>query len=454
MSQVTVIGLRPVWLRMLLLVPVALVLYGAWFVVRWHIGNTMASPQTGPDMELAQAAVKLAPDDPQTHFTLARLRSRTFLPEELAEAKRLLEQATALAPNDYRLWVDLGRAREQAGDPEGGARALRRAIELAPHYAEPRWFLGNLLLRQGRYDDAFAELRLAGERYPQRFRAQVFNLAWQVYGGDTARVAATVGDSAQARATLAAYLLGVRRSEEALSLWANLSAADKRAQHEIGRTFWQHLLSAQQHHRALSIYREIAPEGTPIPTIGQILNGGFEEDIAAPGSSPFGWQMGQTGQARVHLDARLSRGGERSLRLTLNAPDAFEWQNLSQLVVVEPQARYRLQYYVRTEELKGIAAPLVQVTSTTEPIQVFASSEALPEGTSDWRLVNLEFATPAQTEAVVLRIVRGECLYMVCPIFGRIWYDDFDLQRLTGSGGAAGRTGRGGADGNANSGSR
>ena len=453
MDQLAVINLRAKWQRLLLVLPVALALVGVWFVVRWHIGNTLASPQGAPDLELAQAAIKLAPDDPQTHFTLARLRSRTFLPEELAEAMRLLEQATALSPNDYRLWMELGRAREQAGNAEGGERALRRAAELAPHYADPRWFLGNLLLRQARYDEAFAELRLAGERYPERFRAQVFNVAWQVYSGDITRVAAAVGDSAQARASLAGYLLSLGHKDEALRLWATLSAADKRAQRTTGETIFQNLLAANQYHAALNIYREIAPEGEPTPALGQIMNGGFEEEIAAPGRSLFGWQVTQAPQARIHIDPRVGRSGERSLRVTLNAPEAFEWRNLSQFIVVESQARYRLQYYVRAEELKGLGTPVAYVLDAGSRGQL-ASSETLPEGTSEWRQVALEFTTAARTEAVMLIIARGDCPFPTCPIFGRIWYDDFNLQRLSGSGRADGRTQQGGAASNAHAGSR
>src|ERR1041385_6402279 len=53
----------------------------------------------------------------------------------------------------------LGIAQEQAGDPAKAEQALKRAVALAPAYAYPHWYLGNLLLRNNRYDEAFAELQ-------------------------------------------------------------------------------------------------------------------------------------------------------------------------------------------------------------------------------------------------------------------------------------------------------
>src|SRR5207248_5094136 len=101
-----------------------------------------------------------------------------------------------------------GRARAALGDTDGGIAALRRAVELAPNYAEQRWHLGNALLRAGRNEEAFAELRRAADADPDKYRPQVFNLAWQVYGPDMARVIDAVGKTPAARAQLVGVLAG------------------------------------------------------------------------------------------------------------------------------------------------------------------------------------------------------------------------------------------------------
>ncbi|HZB46047.1 MAG TPA: hypothetical protein VE360_12415, partial [Pyrinomonadaceae bacterium] len=147
-DQISFINVRPVLLRVPLIVVAGAALFAAWCGVRWLVGNTMA--ESARDFETGESAVRLAPDDPYARLQLARLRRVSLLPEELPEALRQYERAAALAPNDYLIWTELGRARASAGDAEGGIRALRRATELAPSYAQPRWHLGNVLLRAGR----------------------------------------------------------------------------------------------------------------------------------------------------------------------------------------------------------------------------------------------------------------------------------------------------------------
>src|SRR5688572_2945874 len=186
-DQIVLINVRPVWARAPLAVLAVLALWAAWHGVRWGLGNTMA--ETAPAsyasdptaaFESAEAATRLAPRDPLSHLMLARLHQISFDPAGVPVALREYEQAAALAPNDYLVWTEAGRARGALGDPEGGVETLRRAVALAPNYAQPRWHLGNALMRAGRMEEAFAELRRAADADPT-LRPQVFNLAWQVY---------------------------------------------------------------------------------------------------------------------------------------------------------------------------------------------------------------------------------------------------------------------------------
>src|SRR5205085_5765135 len=139
-----------------------------------------------------------------------------------------------LAPNDYMIWTELGRARATAGDMEGGVAALRRAVALAPNYAEQRWHLGNVLLRAGRTDEAFAELRRAGDADPDKYRPQVFNLAWQLYGPEMERVLDAVGKTPEVRGYLVGVLVGRGRLDDALKIWTGLGAEGRRAQVAAG----------------------------------------------------------------------------------------------------------------------------------------------------------------------------------------------------------------------------
>lgn len=438
-DQLKLIEVRSTFKRALLLLPVALALVGCWYAARWYLGNEMAS--VAPEIEqnalsIAQTAVRFAPDDPWTHWVVADLDKQSFEPDQLTEAVRQYEAAARLSPNDYRWWMSLGSAREQAGDSSGGETALRRAVELAPAYFWPRWYLGNLLLRQGRGDEAFAELRRAGDANPAQ-RPQVFNLAWQIYGEDIQKFNAVIGNSAEARAQLASYLVGRERASDGLRVWSSLNEAEKKEQRATGQTLLTTLLATKRYHAALEIARDIAPDKSLVPEIGQFVNGGFEKEVGASGNaSVFGWQVKPVAQVQIAIDPRQRRGGARSLRIVFNSPSTLLFNNISQLVPVEASTPYRFECSVRTQDLKSAGTPIIQIVDAMDENRALATSTPLANGNNEWQPITLDFKTPPQTEAVIFRISRASCSESaggVCPIFGMVWYDDFNLQRAGAS---------------------
>ncbi len=432
-DQATSIEVRALWRRGLLLVPLFVALVCLWYVARWCLGDTMA--EWLPEEGAARAAVRLAPADPQAHFTLARLAERSFEPEQLVVAVKEYEQAATLSPNDYRLWFQLGRARGLVGDDAGSERALRRAVELAPNYPEPRWYLGNLLLRAGRTDESFVELRRAGEADAIKFRPQVFDLAWHVFRADVAAVLSVVGDSAETRAGLAAYLLKQQRLDDALRLWSALTPAQQQEQRATGEQIVQTLIAAKRYRATLAVQRDLLGQrqggqstSELVPDVGQLLNGGFEAPVGPPGKSWYDWQVTPVAQVQLNLDEHVKHSAARSLRLVFNATSALDFHHVAQLVVVAPQQRYNLSYFVRTEELKSASTLLTQLVDAADQAHVLVASAPLANGASDWQQVTLDFTTGAQTEAIVVRLVRAPCAEAVCPLFGKVWYDDFNLQ--------------------------
>lgn len=433
-DQVALINLRPVWARVPLLLLALAALYCGWVGVRWGMGNTMAetapaSYATDPTaaFESAEAATRLAPRDPFTHLMLARLNQASFDPTAVPRALEEYEQAAALAPNDYMVWMEAGRARAALGDTEGGVATLRRAAELAPSYTYPRWHLGNALLRAGRTEEAFAELRRAADIDPT-LRPQVFNLAWQVYGPNLSRVVDAVGKTPESRAQLVAVLAGRGNLEDAEGVWAGLGPGEQPKQGTASDALARALYAKGHYRRALNILREGGYGGL---AVGQFHDGGFESEIAPPGRALFGWNVTQGG-GQVVIDARTAHGGRRSLRVAFNASGQVDFRNVWQTVTVEPGARYRVSFFVKTEELRSAATLALAVSETATPDAPLVWSAPAPQGTQDWQPVSFEFTAGPKTEAVLLRLTRVFCADGACPIYGKIWYDDFNLERAGG----------------------
>ncbi len=434
MSQSTVdelklIDVRGPLMRGVLILVVALSLFGAWKAAHWYLGNAIAdfSPTASEGgVETTRYALSYAPGDPLVYWAAASLEKATLDPSRMPEAIRLYEESVRRSPNDYRFWQDLGLAREQTGDSAGGENALRRAIQLAPAYARPRWYLGNILLRAGRTDEAFAELRRAADAYPTQMRPQVFMAAWHVYDKDLKAIENAVGDNAETRAQLAAYLAANDRADDAVRMWTGLSATDKNQQRKIGESLTRTLYDRKQYRAAQIMALDLGLESAEGP--GRIANAGFENAISAPGTSLFGWQIKPVAQTEVAFDASQHHSGGRSLRIIFNGFSATNYYNIGQIVVVEPSTRYRFEGFVRTQDLKSGGTPLLEIANAMD-LKVLGASTPFSMGRNDWQPVTIEFSTPDKTDGIHVRTNRAYC-GEVCPIFGIIWYDDFNLENL------------------------
>jgi tetratricopeptide (TPR) repeat protein len=426
-NQLLKIDIRGPLRRVLTLVPLLLALVGAWFAVSWFIGNTIAENVGDDDRGItnAQLALKMAGSDPLTHWTLAQLEQGTLPLDQIDQALAEYEQAVKLSPYDYRLWLAYGRALEQSGDSRKGEQAMRRAVELAPSYSYPRWYLGNLLLRNGHEPEAFGELRRASEADPQ-LRSQVFSLVWAVYGKNPTELSNAVGSSVATRAEFAGYLIGRKQFEEGLAIWRALAPPDKQANRTAGEGLIKTLIDSKQFRPALEIWNDLATSDAMRGKVGVILDGGFEHDL---GGSNFGWQTKSSQQAQVAIDADLKHSGDHSLRLLFKARSNIEL-GLSQLVVVDPGQQYELELFLKTNKLESAGTPIVEIVDAVDG-SVLAVSQPAPAGFNEWQRLALPFRTGAKTDGILIRVKRASCGEdnPTCPIFGTLWYDDFNLKR-------------------------
>ena len=408
---------------------VLLALFASWFVVRWYIGNTIAEYFRPEDhrLETAQMAVNLAPNDPLPHWRLGNLALKELPPDQISMVVGEYEKAVSLSPNDYRLWMEFGGALEQAGEFDKAEKALREAVKLAPSYAYPRWYLGNLLLRTDRYTEGFTELELASEQNGQ-FQSQLFNLAWQLNKNDFEALRAAVGNKPGIRAAFSQYLVERGRYDDGLRLWNTLTETEKKESRFAADPMIASLISAQRYHTAMEIWNEVAPGPGYRAELGHILDGGLENNLAHGPGALFGWQVQSNSQVQIGIDAGQGHSGSRSLRVYFQVRSHIDTINVSQLVPVKPNTEYDFECYLKTERLESAETPVIIVANAGDDA-ILAGSAPAPSGSSDWQRISLSFKTGEKTEAVKVKMVRNSCSDSpVCPIFGTVWYDDFDLK--------------------------
>ena len=422
-------------LRGFLLVPVIAVIIGSWFILHWYIGDTIAEyapefEESGSDM--AQLAVKWAPNDPLAHFTLGNSMEKNFSMNQIGDAVREYETAVSLAPNDYRYWMQLGRALEAAGRVDDSEKALRHAVALAPAYSFPRWYFGNLLLREGKQDDAFRELVQASQADPALL-PQVFNLSWDLFGGDVDQIANATCPNIDTRAQLAVYLANRNEADSAIRIWQNLNLKERREKHDAAEMLKKSFFEAGRFHYVLNLMADLEENASLLPRPETFSNAGFENDSSSRKAGKFGWLINTSPDAQIAVDHTLGHNGRASLEIVFKSPRSIDTIEVSQLVIVEPDTQYRFECYARTLDLHTGSTPMILILDPADH-SVLASSVPLPDGTNDWQAVTFDFKTRPRMEGVIIKLGRAPCgPDSVCPIFGTVWYDDFNLQRYSGA---------------------
>lgn len=403
--------------RLLLLVPVLLALLAFIFVFRWSIANSAATRTSVKD--IAQLTTAWAPDDPQTFYTLALITQPSFLPEDTDTSMQSFERAAALSPFDYRYWLPLAQARERSGDADSAERTLRHALKYAPHYAQVHWALGNILLRQGKTDEAFSEMKMALEANPI-FSAPAAATVLQFSDEAPAALLEKLGNSSEAKAAMALTLVRQKRVDEGVAVWNTIPENERGEKFKNRGNDLSNLLLAENRFRYA---RQINPQS--IEHEGGIANAGFESELNLASTSPFDWKIADGAQPRIGFDGQQKHGGNRSLGIVFPKGSGKDFRAISQTVAVDANASYSLGLFYRSEiETTGQIHWDVVDAGTGE---IIASSKDLPNKSSEWEKLDISFKTSDKTEGVTIRLVRAGC--QNCSIEGKLWFDSFELKK-------------------------
>jgi hypothetical protein len=332
----------------------------------------------------ADEAVRLSPSDPDAHRARAAVLSHLQMP---AEASKSLESATSLRYRDDYLWLELGNAREETGDTAGALAAFDQAVRWAPYYAHTHWQRGNLLLRMGRYEEAFAELRTAAAAN-RSYLPNLIDLAWGVSREDlnTTKQLIQLNDDGE-RSTLIRFLASRKAFRDAFEVW---SGSD--------------------------------------PRVPRLFNGGFEDQIVLNDATFGGWNLSpEQTKHKLALDVSEKFAGARSLQINFGGEWSPGTPLLSQTIIVEPGKTYRIFVSVKTKDLVTGGPPIITVNDAVNN-QLLGRSENFPSGTTPWVKLNFQFTTLATSEAAVIRLQRNNCDSSPCPIFGTLWLDEISIE--------------------------
>jgi Tfp pilus assembly protein PilF len=406
--------------RRVVLVATFFILAAANFMIgKWGFANMVST--RADDTRIADLAVELGPDDPQTHFAAAVLYDRTFLASDQQRSLAEYETATALSPHNYLLWLEYGKALGRNGDDERAEAAFRRAQELAPDYAAVQWALGNLLVREGKQAEGAEQIKHAVEG-DDTLAAPAVSFAYQFFAGDVSTIQQNLGRSRQVGAALALTLARDKRYDDAAAVWnsiANVSSDESLSEQRL--TLMSNFIAAKRFRLAFGVSPESADSAAP----DQITDGGFEQTIKLENAGPFEWQISPGSQPQPLQSTSQQHGGQRSLVLRFSSNDGGGLRQLSQTVIVTPAAKYLLSGFYRSD-VKSDSRAVWQVVAANNSVLAEAPVAAAE---ANWTPFEASFAVPADTDGIQIRLIVKGCSSAICPISGSLWLDDLSITR-------------------------
>jgi hypothetical protein len=368
--------------------------------------------------DVLEHAVELDPANPQTSYLLGLYYLDLANPPDPERARPLLERALESAPNRDHLWLTLGRLQESAGPEAQAEVSFQRAIRLAPNSWRALWMLGNFYVRRGRLEEAIAPLREAAARNVDLAGISV-RTVWEASGHDVGTTERLGEGNDSAQLALVGILLNDGRLDEAASRWAGFVGAN--ADHASAVSYGNRLADAYLKQgrggAAVHIYSLLYPDRDLAASA--LRNPSFEEPVDGA-KSPFEWKVTQSPEARVSAGAGHS--GARALKVDYDARRGTGFVHATQLVAVTPGAHYALVFWAATTDVRTGGAPAVSVNG----VDGLSASQPLPSGTSDWTQYQIAFTAP-KSGVVNVSVARASC-GDVCPIFGTILIDDFELR--------------------------
>src|SRR6185503_7596989 len=86
-----------------------------------------------------------------------------------------------------------------------------------------------------------------------------------------------------------------------------------------------------------------------------------------PDDEGFGWKVNKLPATKVAFEKSEGHTGVASLRINWAGNPATSDETISQLVIVEPSANYKLEFAARAQNLISGGAPIIDVTDVSDP---------------------------------------------------------------------------------------
>jgi len=156
-----------------------------------------------------------------------------------------------------------------------------------------------------------------------------------------------------------------------------------------------------------------------------IFNGDFEQ---LPLDAGFDWRWSdQETYLAIDFAAPGAYHGAHCLRIDFTVTHNDEYEPVAHFVRVFPNRSYRLEAYVRSDEITSDTGPSLRVSDTQQASFPDVVSKTTV-GTTPWHPIYLHFSTGPETQFVRLSVWRPRGRTFPTEISGTFWLDAVSLR--------------------------
>jgi len=445
-TRTIICPLRPLWRGLLFFAPVALGslwLGGEARRVSW-LATHLDSIRPGP----VQAALALEPGNAELLHRLGMIYSSNPEFIDLAEAGKCLRQAVSLSPERWDYWADLATACDSAGDARCADDAYARAQVLNPMGPRLQWIIGNHFVLTSRPEMAFPYFRKLLGLSPD-YRGTVLGLCFRatrdpqlIYDKLLSQ-----GEEPAARLEFLNLLTANGNYEDAMRIWEQMSAGPDRSLTVASvKPFLDFLIDKDRIPDALRVWSDLERSGAipprAEPDAGNLLRGGrfgFE-----PLNAGFDWHTSDSPNLVYDFTDASGPAGSKCLRIEFVIGENGDYNLLSQVVPVRPNAYYRATALVRSGELTSASGPRLRLEELgCSDCPMRTSDTTL--GATGWHAIATALLTHARTQALRVSFWRPPAKMPPRDISGTVWLAEVALRAAEVSAAAWGTGGLPGA---------
>lgn len=387
----------------------------------WHLGSSSKLSEQ-------IRGARLTPGNADAWDRIGEALAGNFDDAQPAQALSFFSRAVKADQLSARNWMDLAQAYEIQGNNAQAKASYEQALSDYPISADVSWRYGNFLLRHGETSEGLMQVHHALMTDPRLIPLAISQL-WR-FDPDVHMILDDVLPSGQsARFQALDFFAGKHENAAALETWKEIAGQAKTQTIDIQSVFpfLQELIKSDQTSAAVRVWREALGAAHwigSIPTIGsQIWDGGFEEPILNGG---LDWRFEQPSNAYISIDSSVNHSGHKSLRVDFTGGANSDFQDVHQVVPVEPSTHYLFQCFMRTQAISTESGMRFEILDLNDNEVSLMTSDLT--GTNPWTPVRTEFVTGQNTHFLDIRLRRLPSRLFDNKLSGTVWVDDVSLK--------------------------